>query len=741
MTAPSIVLYKKEDGIPVLLQAVVGLCNLSKEVTFKPAGKFQSRVELKIGATSINGVHAIARHLGRLNGSIYGADNLQASLIDEWIDEAHAVDTVVASGANIDDAVAWLALLANAQLRSRSFLVGHAVSLADLAVWAALHTQPLNLNDALASLPHLKRWLDLLNSLSFCSSVAPPAARSSAAASSSSSSSSAAASSSSASDDKTSLIRTKALELEGAVQGQVRTRFPPEPSGFMHLGHCKAAFFNYLTAQRYGGEMLLRFDDTNPATATQVYEDSFVRDLALLEVKYCKITHTSEHFDYLIEMCTKMIEAGHLYVDSSTDEEIKAQRGARQPSPFRDDPPETNLARWSKMVSGEDVKSVVRAKIDYNHVVGCLRDPNMFRSASEVHYRTGTKYKVYPLYDFACPIIDSLEGITHAFRSNEYHDRDALFQWVQEKTQVRPVRISDFGRLAFSYTLMSKRKLNWFVKQKIVDDWNHPAFPTVQGLFRRGVDLEALRDFVVRQGASVNSVLIDSDDLWARNRKVLEPRVSRYFGISRDNSYTLSLLNYTPAQAEARTVPLYRKKPEIGSKVISLSSDILLEPEDGAVLEPGSRITLMGWYNAVIVAVDHANKKATANLLPDDTDFASTVKLSWVARLPEQADMLVAKTVDFLPLIKKPKLDKGDPRQNKPADSLEEFANRDLEKAEYIFVEGAMRSLAKGSHVQLERRGYYIVDVPHCEARGQELVLVQIPEGRKTALKQPALKK
>ena len=221
--------------------------------------------------------------------------------------------------------------------------------------------------------------------------------------------------------------------------------------------------------------MILRFDDTNPATATKQFEDSFIRDLALLQIQYAQVTHTSDNFPLLIDWCEKLLLSGDLYVDSSSDDAIKAQRAERRPSPFRDASPEENLARWRRMVEGEDVQSVVRAKIDYAHDVGCLRDPNMFRSASEPHYRTGTKYKVYPLYDFACPIIDSVEGITHAFRSNEYHDRDALYAWMQQKTGLRASRISDFGRLSFSYTLMSKRKLAWYVKQGIVDDWNHPC--------------------------------------------------------------------------------------------------------------------------------------------------------------------------------------------------------------------------------------------------------------------------
>ncbi|MDP2438968.1 MAG: glutamate--tRNA ligase family protein, partial [archaeon] len=730
--APLIVLYPKEVGLPRLLQLISQVSEVPqlKSVAFKPAGKFQSRVELKLvahGGHSLYGTATIARYFARLDPSLYGnGDPVAASSIDEWLDEASTLGAPTATA----DQMAWLCLEAEAHLRTRTFLVGHAFSLADFAVWLSLDAF-LAQNpsfDLATSLPHLARWFNFLASFPAFVDLRTPVVAHSA---STSSPSSASSSSSSSAGRGDATVRTKCLELDGAEMGKVVTRFPPEPSGFMHLGHCKASFFNYLTAERYQGKMILRFDDTNPATATQQFEDSFIRDLALLQINYVKVTHTSENFPLLLEWCEKLLQSGDLYVDSSTDEEIKAQRGDRQPSPFRDSPPEENLARWQKMVAGDDVKSVVRAKIDHAHDVGCLRDPNMFRSANEPHYKTGTKYKVYPLYDFACPIIDSVEGITHAFRSNEYHDRDALYRWVQEKTGVRPVRISDFGRLSFSYTLMSKRKLAWFVKQGIVDDWNHPAFPTVQGLFRRGITLDALREFVVRQGATSNAVLIDSNDLWSLNRIRIDPVVPRYFAINHALHYLVTLSNYvSPVSGsghEGKTVPLYRKDPSLGSKVITLHGALHIEAADGKRLQPGGKITLMGWGNARVSHVDHEARAVTARLDLDDTDFSSSAKLSWVPAIP---DVVTADLVDYKPLITKPCLSSGDPRKNKPADQLEDFANRDLAISETVFAEGSIRSLARGSRVQFERRGYYILDKLPSETPDHRPLFVKIPEGR-----------
>lgn len=509
-------------------------------------------------------------------------------------------------------------------------------------------------------------------------------------------------------------MKTKSLELEGAERGKVVTRFPPEPSGFMHLGHCKASFFNFLTAQQYDGKMILRFDDTNPATATQEFEDAFIRDLKLLEITPASVTHTSDHFDYLISECTRLITEGHLYVDPSTDAEIKAQRGERKFSPFRDDPPAVNLERWQKMIDGSDTTSVVRAKMFPDSDVGCLRDPNMFRSAVATHYRTADKYKVYPLYDFACPLIDSLEGITHAFRSNEYHDRDALYKWVQATAGVRPVRISDFGRLAFSYTLMSKRKLAWFVRQKIVDDWNHPAFPTVQGLFRRGVTLTALREFVTRQGGSSNSVLIDSNDLWSINRIHIDSIVPRYSAIVANGEWKLTL-NVTDADLKPISTPLYRKKLELGNKTVFPAATVILKGSDGVRLKAGDRLGLMGWLIAHIDTVDASARTLTGHLLHSDSDWASAIKVNWV---PQSSDSVPITLIDYKTLITKPKLDK--------TENFEEFCNRKLETIESAIGEPALRGLPRGTHIQLERQGYYIVE----SSTSDSLTLIQIPEGR-----------
>lgn len=206
---------------------------------------------------------------------------------------------------------------------------------------------------------------------------------------------------------------------------------------------------------------------------------------------------------------------------------------------------------------------------------GALRDPSMYRCSGEAHYRVGTKYKAYPLYDFACPIVDAIEGVTHALRSSEYHDRNPLYYWVLEALDLRKVIIEDFARLNFEYVLLSKRKLQWFVDNKKVDSWSDPRFPTVQGILRRGMTVEALREFILAQGSSKSLTLMTMDKLWVINKKFIDPIVPRYTAIS-SAKVPLTLTN-TPAEPNLKSVPRHKKNPELGNKVVTYQSRIFVE--------------------------------------------------------------------------------------------------------------------------------------------------------------------
>lgn len=309
------------------------------------------------------------------------------------------------------------------------------------------------------------------------------------------------ASSATSSEPKEKVDGSFEIDLPGAEMGKVCTRFPPEPSGYLHIGHAKAALLNQFLAQKYQGRLIIRFDDTNPAKEKDEFVESILQDLETLGVKGDIVTYTSDYFPQLMEMCEKLIKEGKAYVDDTEREQMQMERKALIESRCRNTSVEENLKLWKEMIAGTDrgTQCCVRGKLDMSNPNASLRDPVYYRCNPTPHHRVGSKYKVYPTYDFACPFVDSIEGVTHALRSSEYHDRNDQYYRVLEDMQLRRVHVWDFSRLNFVYTLLSKRKLQWFVDNGFVEGWNDPRFPTVQGIIRRGLTVEALKQFILSQ--------------------------------------------------------------------------------------------------------------------------------------------------------------------------------------------------------------------------------------------------
>lgn len=335
--------------------------------------------------------------------------------------------------------------------------------------------------------------------------------------------------------------------LPNAVKGKVVTRFPPEPSGYLHIGHAKAAMLNFHYSKIYEGKMILRFDDTNPAKEKDEYVENIKYDLKSMEIIPDKVTHTSDHFDVLMEWMTKLIKEGKCYCDDTIQEVMRDERMKGIASKNRDNTPEKNLEIWEKMClknAPEEVKNFcVRGKIDYKHKNKCLRDPVFYRFSDQCHHRVGDKYKVFPTYDFCCPIVDHIEGVTHTLRTNEYADRIPMYKWVLEACGLPMNEIYEYSRLNMIHTVLSKRNLRWFVQNNQVDGWNDPRFPTVQGILRKGLTVKTLKDFMMAQGPSKNANCQEWDKLWAMNRNNIDPISKRLFAVSFENKAEVFIEN------------------------------------------------------------------------------------------------------------------------------------------------------------------------------------------------------
>lgn len=528
-------------------------------------------------------------------------------------------------------------------------------------------------------------------------------------------------------DDVLRLVKSKGsfdVSLKDAVPGSVVTRFPPEPSGYLHIGHCKAALLNAYFAAKYAGRLVVRFDDTNPSNESAGFEAAIVADLARVGIVPDTVEYTSDYFPQLLAMARAFIEAGKAYVDPTDVEEMRRQRMAKENSPYRDAPVAESLRRWEEMLAGspEGVKCCLRAKIDMRHKIGSMRDPIMVRGSTAPHHRTGDTYKVYPTYDFSCPVVDSLSGVTHALRSSEYSDRVKQYQWFCTAAAVRTPVVWDFARLNFVYVLMSKRKLQALVDTGIADGWDDPRFPTVRGLMRRGLTVPALRAFILSQGASRSATLMEWDKIWTVNKRVLDPVAPRHVAIGADPAAPAVLLTVAGAVEETRAVPRHKKNPALGDKPVLYGPRVWVEAADAAAMKVGDRVTLMDWGNVHVDAVPGRDGEGelAATFLPDDQDFKGTVKVTWLAAVD---DLVPLRLVSYGHLLTKPKLDDGD--------VVDDYLNRDSRTEAAARGDINLRGVQKGEVVQLERRGFFICDRVHLrDDAAAPMTLIEIPDGK-----------
>ncbi|KAK9456992.1 tRNA synthetases class I, catalytic domain-containing protein [Dipodascopsis uninucleata] len=511
------------------------------------------------------------------------------------------------------------------------------------------------------------------------------------------------------------------INLKNAEDGKVVTRFPPEPSGYLHIGHAKAALLNQYFAQEYHGKLIIRFDDTNPSKEKLEFQDSILEDLELLGIKGDVITYSSDYFQLLYDYCIQMIKEEKAYADDTPVEQMRHERTEGIASQRRDRTVEENLKIFQEMTEGteEGLKNCIRAKISYTTPNKAMRDPVIYRCNLTPHLRTGTKWKVYPTYDFCCPIVDSIEGITHALRTNEYRDRNAQYEWVLKALDLRKVYIWDFSRINFVRTLLSKRKLQWFVDQKLVSGWDDPRFPTVRGVRRRGMTVEGLRNFILGQGPSKNILNLDWSLIWATNKKIIDPIAPRHTAVVTANVVPVTLSN-GPAEPYSEEKPKHKKNSAIGTKKVLYSSHIYVDQEDAQTFKDDEELTLMDWGNAIIKKIYKDGDIVTSidAELHLEGDFRKTEKkITWLANTPEATPI---DLVDFDYLITKDKLAEDD--------KVEDFVNKNTEFHTAGLGDLNVRDMKEGDIIQFERKGYYRLDKPYSE--NSPAIFFTIPDGK-----------
>jgi glutamyl-tRNA synthetase len=452
------------------------------------------------------------------------------------------------------------------------------------------------------------------------------------------------------------------------------------------------------------------------------FHDSILEDLALMGIKPDRLSHSSDYFQMIHDYCIQMIKDGNAYADDTDKDTMAHERMNGIPSKRRDDSVEENLAHFDEMKSGseEGQKWCIRAKISPDNKNKAMRDPVIYRCQQAPHPRTGTTWKVYPTYDFTCPILDSVEGVSHALRTIEYRDRNPQYEWMLDALKLRKVQIWDFARMNFVRTLLSKRKLTKLVDSGAVWGWDDPRFPTIRGIRRRGMTIPALREFILKQGPSRNIINLDWSIFWATNKKHIDPVAPRFTAISKEGVVKATVKGAPATFVEDK--PKHNKNPEVGTKKVAFSDSIILEQEDAKSFKQDEEITLMGWGNAIVRKIETSGDVVThLDLeLHLEGDFKKTdKKVTWLSSEGQQ--LIPVELVGFDHLLTKDSLQEED--------NFEDFLNPKTEWREDAFADENITELKQGDIIQFERKTFYRLDRAFA-ADGKPAVFFEIPTGK-----------
>ena len=508
-------------------------------------------------------------------------------------------------------------------------------------------------------------------------------------------------------------------------EGRICTRFPPEPNGFLHIGHAKSICLNFGLAIEYGGTCNLRFDDTNPLKEEDIYVQSIIEDIKWLGFSWGdKIFYTSEYFDQLYDWAIYLIKKEVAYVDDLDADKIREYRGTpTQPgknSPFRNRSVEENLDLFKRMKGGEfpDGAKVLRAKIDMASGNLNMRDPVLYRILRAHHHRTGDKWCIYPMYDFAHGQSDSIEKITHSICTLEFEDHRPLYDWIIEKLEIYHPQQIEFARLNLGYTLLSKRKLLQLVKEEHVSGWDDPRMPTISGMRRRGYTPESIRDFCERIGVAKSNSTVEMALLEYCLREDLNKRATRVMVVLRP--LKLTIINYPEGQIEELTAENNPEDPDSGTRKILFCRELYIEQEDFMEdppkkffrLAPGKEVRLK---HAYIIKCEEVIKDRNENITelkctydPDSKTGGSTAgrkikgTLHWVSA--QHAKKAEVRMYNHLFTNENPANDQGHPTLNSGlnTDSLEIL--RDCR------IEPALEKAKPGDRFQFLRMGYFCAD-------------------------------
>ena len=525
-------------------------------------------------------------------------------------------------------------------------------------------------------------------------------------------------------------------DKQGEPLPTVITRFPPEPNGYLHIGHAKSICVNFGLARDYAGRCHLRFDDTNPVKEDTEYVDSIIDAVHWLGFSWDAkqpggephLYYASDYFDRLYQFAETLIERGVAYVDSQSAEQIAANRGnfsePGKPSPFRDRTVEENLKLFREMRDGKygDGEHVLRAKIDMTAPNIVMRDPVLYRIRHAHHHRTGDKWCIYPMYDFTHCISDAIENITHSLCTLEFENNRPLYDWVLEHLRDAGVFASplphqyEFARLNLTYAITSKRKLKQLVDEKRVDGWDDPRMPTIVGIRRRGYTPESVQLFCERVGVSKADSWIDMSTLEGAVRDDLDARAPRSVGVL--DPLKLILDNYPEGQSEECSAPVHPKQPEMGRRVFPLSRELWIEREDFNEnppkgyfrLFPGNKVRLRYGYVIECTGVD---KDADGNVvavhatyLPETksgTPGADSVKVKGNIHWVSAAHALEAEVRLYDRLFNDPNPDAG-------GKNFLDALNPDSKKVVTAYLEPGLREARPEDRYQFERHGYFVAD-------------------------------